>query len=146
MSTYTPRHSVQDMIRRRMEKNRKIKDKIASKIEPKSYIMSTIEKFNQANANAKNILDSYYLIKDLKETLEKDFTKLDASLIGVELVWSGDDNSDIGQMRLEGIRVQFSDFYAQRTGLPRELNIDLTDMFLKVANDMLPDTVDKDIT
>lgn len=127
MSTYTKRHSVQDMIRRRMEKNRKFKEKKGGNLDIETYLEDLLEKVNKTLASAKNELDRYWTVDDLPGKVLKDITPMDPGA-SISLNWRGEDAETLV---LESVTIEWSEKTREEKGFPVSTHVDVTSRIIR---------------
>lgn len=127
MSSYTKRHSVQDMIRRKMAKNKKVKEKQQGKFDVEAYLETLIEKVNAKLSGSKTEIEKYWIVEDLASTVSKDLQKVDAGVL-VSLNWRGEAAEDLV---LESIHIEWSAAAQEEKGLPPTTVVDLMSRVFK---------------
>lgn len=122
MSTYTKRHSVQDMIRRRMQKNAKIKEKKSENLNPRVLINSFLSDINSKLHNAKNDVEMYWIVEDLPGQLLKNVQAIDPHVLNVDIHFIGQDTKDIA---VDKVSIYWSQDYIDKNNVEPELHIDV---------------------
>lgn len=122
------RDLVQAMIRRRVAKQNKINE---AKVfdSPVEVIESFLVSFDNKLAECKcpSKLDRYWLMKDEPIKLMNYLQKIDSEC-SIELRWHGDDLSNI---RLEGVKITWSDDFVAVSGEDKEMVVDVFSMSFK---------------
>lgn len=127
MSTYTKRHSVQDMIRRRVEKNRKLKEKKSGSLDVETYLEDILEKVNKNLSSAKNELDRYWTVDDLPGKILKDLSSIDSG-VTISLNWRGE---DANTLVLESVTIEWSEKVREEKGFPPSTHVDVTSRIIR---------------
>ena len=128
MSTYTKRHSVQDMIRRRVEKNRKIKQKQVEVLAPKQIIIDFLNEMNLKLRKADNNVQRYWTIEDVPSALLKKIKLIDRNVVSVNVHFTGEGTDDIA---VDKVSVYWSSEYIAANNLDPELHVDVMTAFME---------------
>lgn len=109
-----PRKNVQDMIRRRLEKNKKIRDNInENRTNPPERVYKFLTEFDDKLNSTQDTLDKIDLIDLESRTLLTDLRASDP-MCSIEMVWFGDDEE---ALRLSGVRVTWGEEYKKKEGI-----------------------------
>lgn len=127
MSTYTKRHSVQDMIRRKMAKNKKLKEKQRGNFDVEAYLETLLDKVNKALANSKTEIERYWVVEDVAKMVGSDLANVDVG-VSVSLNWRGEEVQDLV---LESITIEWSAQAQEEKGLPPTTVVDITSRMFK---------------
>lgn len=124
-----PRKNVQDMIRRRQEKNKKIREKITDgRTDVEVRVVRFLEEFDTEFKRATDALDKHHTIDIESNKLINDLHFIDPQC-SIELVWFGDDEES---MRLSGIRVIWGEKYKEEKGISYDDTLfDVSDILFK---------------
>jgi hypothetical protein len=120
----SPRELVKAMIRRRVARSEKLKAEKANNMDPRQRVMRFLGEFDVSLKSCKSTIEKYWLIDVEPQRLLSDLQRIDPGC-GIELVWFGD---DMGDIRLEGIRIHWSPAYASQNGHDQEELIDLASL------------------
>lgn len=123
----TPKESVQQMIRRKMARTKKIKEDQGLRSNPKELILLFLTEFDTKFCAAKTDIEKYFLVDSESRTLLNKLKFLD-EFVGIELIWYGENTSD---MRLEGVRVTWGDSYRIANRLSSEQTFDVSSVFFE---------------
>lgn len=117
---------VKAMIRRRVAKHKKINESKLNQ-SPIDLLEEFIKNFDDALMKSKGVHEKYRLIIDEHNYLHEKLSKLDPGC-ELDLRWHGDDISNI---RLEGIKLTWSEDYAARNNTEREVVVDILSTLFK---------------
>lgn len=123
----TPKESVQQMIRRKMARTKKIKEDQGLRSNPKDLIKLFLTEFDTKFRAAKTDAEKYFLVDSESRILLNNLKLLD-EFVGIELLWYGENTSD---MRLEGVRVTWGDSYRISRKIDAEQTFDVSDLLLE---------------
>lgn len=115
------RELVQAMIRRRVSKTRKLREGSRVVEDPRDVVIQFLGEFDQALKACGSVVEKYWLIEGESQKLLSKIQRIDAEA-HIELVWHGD---DVENLRLEGVRITWGEFYRQENDLGEESLIDL---------------------
>lgn len=123
-----PRKNVQDMIRRRQEKNKKIREEVAAnRTDPEARIQRFLSDMDDSLREAIDTVDKIELIDVESKRLLSDLRSSDLEC-GIKLEWFGDDEASL---RLEGVRVTWGEKYRKENDLQEEIVYDFTYFMLR---------------
>ena len=128
MSTYTPKHSVQDAIRRRMAKNAKIKEKKAENLNPKLLIYSFLTDINKKLSKASNDVERYWIVEDLPSQLQKNVSLIDPYVVNIDIHFVGENTSNIA---VDKVSIYWSQDYVEKNQVESELHLDVMSAFME---------------
>jgi hypothetical protein len=128
MSTYTPKHSVQDAIRRRMAKNAKIKEKKAENLNPKLLIYSFLTDINKKLSKASNDVERYWIVEDLPIQLQKNVSLIDPYVINIDIHFVGENTANIA---VDKVSIYWSQDYVEKNQVESELHLDVMSAFME---------------
>jgi hypothetical protein len=128
MSTYTKRHSVHDMIRRRMMKNAKIKEKKADNLNPKLLINSFLSDINKKLRKASNDVERYWIVEDLPHQLQKNVHLIDPYVIKIDIHFVGENTAEIA---VDKVSIYWSQDYVDKNQVESELHLDVMSAFME---------------
>jgi hypothetical protein len=114
------RELVQAMIRRRVSRAQKNKENLSVR----DIILKFLDELNGSLQSTNLIVEKYWLIESKSQRLLRDLQRVDPE-VGIELMWFGD---EISQMRLEGVRILWSDLYKNTPSYEGVDIISLTDL------------------
>lgn len=117
----TQRELVQAMIRRRVSKAKKIKEDSRIVADPRDVVIQFLGEFDEALKACNSIVEKYWLIEGDSQKLLSKLQRIDPEA-QIELVWYGE---DVDNLRLEGVRIIWGEFYRESNGLEAESLIDL---------------------
>lgn len=121
-----PRSLVQAMIRRRVAKHVKMNASKAEK--PVEEMLSNfLTNFDDRLSCCKSNVEKYWVIEQEPETLLRLLQAKDKGC-SIELRWHGDDISNI---RLEGIKLTWSDEYTTENDVEQDVVVDIFSMYFK---------------
>ena len=115
------RELVQAMIRRRVSKAKKIKEDARAKDDPRELAMRFLGEFDEGLRACGSVVEKYWLIEGESQRLLSDIQRMDPEA-NIEMVWYGD---DIESLRLEGVRIHWSQEYSVPRGIDGEMLVDL---------------------
>ncbi len=127
MSTYTKKHSVQDAIRRRMEKNRKIKQKQSEVLSPKQVLISFLNDINLKLRRSDNDVQRYWIVEDLPSALLKKIKEIDRNVVNIDVHFTGEGTVDLA---VDKVSIYWSDEYAVNHSVEPELHVDVMTAFM----------------
>ena len=104
------KEKIQAMIRRKIAKNKEIKEKLQDRADPSARIIRFLSEFDDLLKEAPDNTSRYWLIEEEPKRLLADLRLLDPG-VAIELVWFGDEPKDL---RLEGVRVTWTSSYCER--------------------------------
>ena len=116
------RELVQAMIRRRVTRAKKLKEDARVKMDPRELVMRFLGEFDEKLMVCESVVEKYWLIESESQRLLSDVQRIDPEA-SIELMWFGEDTNS---MRLEGVRIEWSDEYRVSNGLDNEMVVDLT--------------------
>lgn len=116
------RELVQAMIRRRVTRAKKLKEDARVKMDPRELVMRFLGEFDEKLMVCESVVEKYWLIESESQRLLSDIQRIDPEA-SIELMWFGEDTKS---MRLEGVRIEWSDEYRVSNGLDNEMVVDLT--------------------
>lgn len=119
--TYTPRHSVQDMIRRRVEKNAKAKIKNTTVTTIEAALETIIEKFNKNYLLPQSDASRFWILEDLQEDINKICSQVDRN-VEVSVNWASDDSNEL---ILKSLTINWSGDARLKYNLPEMQKVDL---------------------
>jgi len=128
MSTYTPKHSVQDAIRRRMAKNAKIKEKKAENLNPKLLIYSFLTDINKKLHKASNDVERYWIVEDLPIQLQKNVSLIDPYVVNIDIHFVGENTANIA---VDKVSIYWSQDYVEKNQVESELHLDVMSAFME---------------
>lgn len=116
------RELVQAMIRRRVTRAKKLKEDARVKMDPRELVMRFLGEFDEKLMACRSVVEKYWLIEAESQRLLSDVQRIDPEA-SIELMWFGEDTKS---MRLEGVRIEWSDEYRVSNSLDNEMVVDLT--------------------
>jgi hypothetical protein len=122
------RHNVQDMIRRRMAKNAKIKEKKAENLNPKLLIYSFLTDINKKLHKASNDVERYWIVEDLPIQLQKNVSLIDPYVINIDIHFVGENTANIA---VDKVSIYWSQDYVEKNQVESELHLDVMSAFME---------------
>jgi len=117
------RELVQAMIRRRVSRAKKIKES-KENLSIRDIVLKFLDEFNNNLQNTDLVVEKYWLIESESQRLLRDIQRFDPEA-SIELMWFGD---DILQMRLEGIKIIWSESNKNASPCGENSVISVTDL------------------
>lgn len=112
----SPRELIQQQIRRKAAKTKEIREKHAGRLNVEDRIFSFLKDFDSSYKSAATDVEKAMLIESESMILLSDLQMIDRG-VKVELVWFGDPNSGMSAIRLEGVKIIWSDAYRAANSL-----------------------------
>jgi len=106
----SPRELIQQQIRRKTAKTKEIRAKQAERLNPEERIFRFLNDFDQAYKTASTDIEKAMLIESESSTLLRDLHLVDP-FARIELVWFGNSEGSMRDIRIEGVKVTWSDAY-----------------------------------
>jgi hypothetical protein len=122
----SPRELVQAMIRRRVSRAKKIKQSKCN-LSARELIFNFLSSFDDELRSCESVVEKYWLIESSSIKLMSDLNLIDLGA-QLELIWHG---NDIDSLRLEGVRVTWSEDHVSRTGETREELFDVASILFE---------------
>jgi hypothetical protein len=118
------------MIRRRVSKQRELKDKLRDRTNPEARILRFLQEFGKRFEEEKTngtepALSA--LIQAESSRLMSDINLIDPEA-NLELTWYGD---DVKSLQIDGVRIKWSAKYVEDHKIPDELYVDATSIFFR---------------
>jgi hypothetical protein len=112
----SPRELIQQQIRRKTARTKEIRQQQADRTKPEERIFRFLTEFDESYRNAKTDTERGMLIQSEPASLRDDLSLVDSN-VRIELVWFGDEEGDLKNLRIDGVRVFWGDAYRVANGL-----------------------------
>ena len=112
----SPRELIQQQIRRKAAKTKEIRERHAERLNVGDRVFSFLKDFDSSYKDAATDVEKAMLIESESIILLSDLQMIDRG-VKVELVWFGDPESGMRAIRLEGIKIIWSDAYCAANSL-----------------------------
>jgi hypothetical protein len=112
----SPRELIQQQIRRKAAKTKETREKHAGRISVEDVVFSFLRDFDSSYKDAATDVEKAMLIEAESMRLLYNLQMIDRE-VKLELVWFGDAESGMNAIRLEGVKIIWSDAYRATNSL-----------------------------
>jgi hypothetical protein len=123
---------IMDMIDQKASKYRELRSKCSNTKTPKKLILNFLEEADKVHSIAKNADDFYWMMEQLSQSLDEQMKIIDLGA-KMQVQWNGVENWK--DLRVTGVKIQWSSWYRSKHQLPDEQYIDVSVLLLEDFDD-----------